>query len=382
MKIAGLSSKKLGDSYEGQLKNNYLYQGAYSELDDYIGWYDFYLRNYDAQIGRWVQQDPFQQFASSYVGMGGDPVNNTDPTGGLSWPPPGLEKIASVAAESVGKVLEVSGQSTKAISLLSKINIAIKVVGLTNKIINNAVPAKQAGRVYSTPNGGSITLPDRAKNLTFYDDKGVGYFLNNDGSSDLDNPFKVTPGSLKSFDFEGKHYDAMFYYSDASFAKYGWNQIHYDFGEITRVNHTLTIWSSVKIGKPDAAAAAQAGGITLRATTLTPAQIKYVSAAIAAVSAYVLSTVYWSYVTYDFGMTAPSHPFDGGYIYSKGGTQTIWPDDYGFPPNPKTIDWRKSDSELANELSKAFDDAVRGPKSSNNRAKKWFNGKRNKMKNK
>ena len=37
LKIATLSSKKLGDSYEGSLKNNYLYQGAYSELDEDIG---------------------------------------------------------------------------------------------------------------------------------------------------------------------------------------------------------------------------------------------------------------------------------------------------------------------------------------------------------
>jgi hypothetical protein len=31
LKIATLSSKKLGNSYEGSLKNNYLYQGAYSD---------------------------------------------------------------------------------------------------------------------------------------------------------------------------------------------------------------------------------------------------------------------------------------------------------------------------------------------------------------
>jgi RHS repeat-associated protein len=82
LKIATLSSKKLGDSYEGQLKNNYLYQGAFSELDEDIGWTDFALRNYDAQIGRWVQQDPYQEFASPYSGMADDPVNFTDPSGG------------------------------------------------------------------------------------------------------------------------------------------------------------------------------------------------------------------------------------------------------------------------------------------------------------
>jgi RHS repeat-associated protein len=65
------------------LKNNYLYQGAFSELDEDIGWNDFMLRNYDAQIGRWVQQDPFQEFASPYSGMANDPVNFTDPSGGI-----------------------------------------------------------------------------------------------------------------------------------------------------------------------------------------------------------------------------------------------------------------------------------------------------------
>jgi|GEM_PF-6288204 len=28
-----------------------------------IGWNDFGLRNYDPQVGRWVQSDPYKQFA-------------------------------------------------------------------------------------------------------------------------------------------------------------------------------------------------------------------------------------------------------------------------------------------------------------------------------
>jgi RHS repeat-associated protein len=65
LKIATLSSKKFSNTPLGDGgKNNYLYQGAYAELDEDIGWTDFTLRNYDAQIGRWVQQDPFDQFAS------------------------------------------------------------------------------------------------------------------------------------------------------------------------------------------------------------------------------------------------------------------------------------------------------------------------------
>jgi hypothetical protein len=44
------------------------------------------LRNYDAQIGRFVQADPYEQFANPYTGMGNDPVNNVDEDGGfVGW---------------------------------------------------------------------------------------------------------------------------------------------------------------------------------------------------------------------------------------------------------------------------------------------------------
>ena len=44
------------------------------------------LRSYDAQIGRFLQHDPYDQFASGYVGMGNDPGNMVDPTGGQAGP--------------------------------------------------------------------------------------------------------------------------------------------------------------------------------------------------------------------------------------------------------------------------------------------------------
>lgn len=100
LKIATLSSKKLGDSYEGNLKNNYLYQGAYNEMDDDIGWNDFALRNYDAQIGRWVQQDPYQEFSSPYLGMGNDPINLTDPSGGSIFD--GLTTAGRLTVTTIG----------------------------------------------------------------------------------------------------------------------------------------------------------------------------------------------------------------------------------------------------------------------------------------
>ena len=48
-----------------------------------MNWYDYPLRNYDPQIGRWIQQDPYDQYASPYVGLGNDPMNGVDEDGGL-----------------------------------------------------------------------------------------------------------------------------------------------------------------------------------------------------------------------------------------------------------------------------------------------------------
>lgn len=82
LKIAAISSRKPGHVNEGVLKNDHQFQGAFSEMDDDIGWNDFALRSYDPQIGRWAQQDPYEEFASPFLGMGNDPVNNIDPNGG------------------------------------------------------------------------------------------------------------------------------------------------------------------------------------------------------------------------------------------------------------------------------------------------------------
>ena len=84
LKIASISSRRQGDAYQGKTDNKYGMQGVFSELDDDIGWNDFALRNYDPQIGRWAQIDPYADnyLTSPYVGMGNNPVNVIDPSGG------------------------------------------------------------------------------------------------------------------------------------------------------------------------------------------------------------------------------------------------------------------------------------------------------------
>jgi len=77
-KIAGICTS----AFNKPPANKFNYQGDYSEEEDNTGWNEFDLRLYDPQIGRWTGADPYDQFASPYVGMGNDPVNNVDPDGG------------------------------------------------------------------------------------------------------------------------------------------------------------------------------------------------------------------------------------------------------------------------------------------------------------
>jgi RHS repeat-associated protein len=75
-----------GRNVVSNINNPHGYQGEYSKRDLETNLNSFDLRQYDPVVGRWKTIDPFGQFNSPYVGMGNDPVNNIDPTGGLSNP--------------------------------------------------------------------------------------------------------------------------------------------------------------------------------------------------------------------------------------------------------------------------------------------------------
>ena len=60
----------------------YGYQGEFSEKEKALGLNSFYLRDYDARIGRWMSMDPMDQYWSPYMGMGNNPILLIDPLGG------------------------------------------------------------------------------------------------------------------------------------------------------------------------------------------------------------------------------------------------------------------------------------------------------------
>lgn len=111
LKIQGISAKA---ALKIQTKQGF--QGDYNELDEETGYNEFNLRVYDAQIGRFVQADPFEEFPSPYTGMGNDPVNNVDEDGGWSVGLTGMAIgigvgfAASYAIEAItGKHIENKG---------------------------------------------------------------------------------------------------------------------------------------------------------------------------------------------------------------------------------------------------------------------------------
>ncbi|MBB1287395.1 hypothetical protein HRH25_23670, partial [Flavisolibacter sp. BT320] len=155
-----ISSKKLGETAEGHLLNQHQFQGTYSEMDEDIGWNDFTLRNYDPQVGRFVQQDPYQQYPSPYTGMGNDPVNLIDPSGGVSIPP-GVGQALSFAKEG-GTLAEVIITFTRVTNSVSAPLRAISIVSTTLSLLNSTVQGCMLinGNMATGAVGGNTGLDD------------------------------------------------------------------------------------------------------------------------------------------------------------------------------------------------------------------------------
>ncbi|MCH7403934.1 hypothetical protein ACFOUP_16175, partial [Belliella kenyensis] len=60
-------------------------------------------------------------------------------------------------------------------------------------------------------------------------------------------------------------------------------------------------------------------------------------------------------------------------LHSKGGKRNIWPDQYGYPPQVGDVDWSKSDSELAQDVT---GESKIKPGTPPGHVKKWFRDKR------
>jgi RHS repeat-associated protein len=148
LKIAAISSKKLGDGNEGKLSNPYLYNDK-EQIDEDAGlnWYDYGFRNYDSQIGRFMQLDPYADavpLLSPYQYAFDDPITNIDVDGlfGESIIGTTAETAKTLAAVTVHGVLPTVHKVftfARLASVVSKVGDVIKVASLVSEIITTGI---------------------------------------------------------------------------------------------------------------------------------------------------------------------------------------------------------------------------------------------------
>ncbi len=150
----GLKIKTLGGRAFDKGQNKFGYQGAYAEEEEETEWNEFDLRMYNPQIGLWNGVDPMDEFASPYIGMGSNPVNLVDPSGGnvfgtiasiISKPTPEswswlrkLVKRVSTAGLAFDAASELGSKSTT--------NYIDRIGGLLT-LPENAIVSQEGGRV-------------------------------------------------------------------------------------------------------------------------------------------------------------------------------------------------------------------------------------------
>ena len=167
LRIASISSKKLGDGAEGKLKNPYLYnEKELLDEDADLGWYDYGFRNYDPQIGRFQQLDPLADGNADlgpYQYAENDPIANIDVDGlfGEGVLSSSFE-TAKVLAEVVVTPVRVGSVTTSVLSIariaVSATSILIQVAGITSDIINGPIASNPSG-------GGRLVQGQRGQKL-------------------------------------------------------------------------------------------------------------------------------------------------------------------------------------------------------------------------
>jgi RHS repeat-associated protein len=135
LKIAAISSKKLGDAAEGKLKNPYQYNDKEMlDEDADLNWYDYGFRNYDPQIGRFMQLDPltddYPELTPFQYGSC-DPITNIDIDGlegGVSTLASGAEDVFHNTLNAVviiGHPVSAASKTAKGMSTAARIGLIV-----------------------------------------------------------------------------------------------------------------------------------------------------------------------------------------------------------------------------------------------------------------
>ncbi len=159
LRIAGISSRKLADGTgnEGQVKNEFGYNDKELFDDGDLNLSDYGFRNYDPQIGRFVQIDPLTDdypMLSGYHYALNDPITNVDIDGLFSADP--LLQMVQCSGDILGQGLKVS--------------IPAIVANVATKIISNDQQKKDTKQVGQQANDvNRRTLDGQKGGLSQYD---------------------------------------------------------------------------------------------------------------------------------------------------------------------------------------------------------------------
>ncbi|MES2372836.1 MAG: DUF6443 domain-containing protein [Bacteroidota bacterium] len=138
LKIAAISSKKLGDINEGSLKNTHQYNDKELEDDGDVNWLDYGFRNYDAQIGRFVQIDPLTDeydMLSGYHYALNDPIGNIDELGLSVFNV--IDQLACPGSKVINSTLN---------TILTTSSLLVNALNIGGNYNNQQSQTKQAGK--------------------------------------------------------------------------------------------------------------------------------------------------------------------------------------------------------------------------------------------
>lgn len=221
LKIAAISSKKLGDVGEGALKNNYLYNDKELFDDGNLDWYDYGFRNYDPQIGRFPQLDPLTddypeltpfQYASN------DPIANTDEDGleaaGALAPTDALSlsgfKDFFQGSKSIDQIPAVV-RAVKPVTASAAALQSVKVATVTSILLHTATLVSDEINKQNTPTGQGGLTPEQER-TTMEDYRRMNTPRDGDpnGRIHMATPWQVENYPIKAFFLDAGYYIAEF----------------------------------------------------------------------------------------------------------------------------------------------------------------------------
>jgi len=158
LRIAAISSRKFGDVTEGEIVNQFLYNGKEMlDEDADLGWIDYGFRNYDPQIGRFPQLDPLADeypFYTPYQYAGNEPITNID-IDGLE---PG-QSVLSTTLETAKTLETIVITGPKASNNVNRIWGLVNVIGSTLEVAGGvALGVTTAWTGFGAVTGGAIAV--------------------------------------------------------------------------------------------------------------------------------------------------------------------------------------------------------------------------------